>query len=507
MSSRRTAMLLSAALLTWWFAALNGLGNMFIWAACGAVLLSGASCLAMRIRDRRRWYAFGPDLSYAASVLLSRDKWANLVEILDLSVDADLRRAQFSRARGVLAGVSWADRRAVRYIPTIVGVRDAPYGMAVQIAAAPGQSRDGWGRHCGQLCSALRVREVIVAEPVPGIVELQLRVRDPLGSPIELSAVPPSQGWDIPLGVDEHGGAVAGSCRNVSGVVVGGVPGGGKSAWLAFALGSLAHREDVQWLLIDGKQGYDLEGLAPRAYRYVSGDEAGDLDVVRDSLQDIQTLMRERLRNAPELYGHANLWSAGPSRLHPVVVVVIDECQAYLDVRSHPTKDAKAVGAEIDSLVRDLVKRGRSAGIVVVLSTQRPTADSIPTSTRDNCALRVCFSVRTREAATSVLGEFSTDTEISPIGAPTGVGASSVDGEQIRFRSPFVPDNILRHHIQALRGLVANPLELLADALTESVRRDAESDADSCPVDIQYSDTRRRMPAREPGLERGDSAS
>lgn len=48
---------------------------------------------------------------------------------------------------------------------------------------------------------------------------------------------------------------------------------------------------------------------------------------------------------------------------------------------------------------------------------------------------------------------------------------SSVDGEQIRFRSPFVPDNILRHHIQALRGLVANPLELLADALMESVRR------------------------------------
>ncbi|MEW5813080.1 MAG: cell division protein FtsK [Actinomycetota bacterium] len=351
------------------------------------------------------------------------------------------------------------------------------------------------------------MREVTVAEPVPGILELQLRVRDPLVRPIELSAVPPSQGWDIPLGVDEHGNALAGSCRNVSGVVVGGVPGGGKSAWLAFALGSLAHRDDVQWLLIDGKQGYDLEALAVRAYRYVSGDEAGHLEVVRDSLRDIQTLMRERLRNAPELYGHANLWSAGPSRLHPVVVVVIDECQAYLDARSHPTKDAKAVGAEIDSVVRDLVKRGRSAGIVVVLSTQRPTADSIPTSTRDNCPLRVCFSVRTREAATSVLGEFSTDSEISPIGAPTGVGVSSIDGEQIRFRSPFVPDSILRHHIQASRGLVANPLELLADALMESVRRDTESDADSCSVDIHYSDTSRRMPARESGLERGDSAS
>jgi hypothetical protein len=107
----------------------------------------------------------------------------------------------------------------------------------------------------------------------------------------------------FPLTSMSQGVAVSGSCRNVSGVVVGGVPGGGKSAWLALALGSLAHRGDVQWLLIDGKRGYDLEGLASRAYRYISGDEAGDLEVVRDSLQDIQTLMRERLRNATELYG------------------------------------------------------------------------------------------------------------------------------------------------------------------------------------------------------------
>lgn len=85
--------------------------------------------------------------------------------------------------------------------------------------------------------------------------------------------------------------------------------------------------------------------------------------------------MRERLRNALKLDGQPNLWSAGPSRLHPVVVVVIDECQAYLDARSHSTKDAKAIGAEVDTLVRDLVKRGRSAGIVV-LSTQRPRNDA-----------------------------------------------------------------------------------------------------------------------------------
>jgi DNA segregation ATPase FtsK/SpoIIIE-like protein len=343
------------------------------------------------------------------------------------------------------------------------------------------------------------VREVVVAEPTPGTLELQLRVRDPLGSPIALSAVPPSRGWDLPLGVDERGRPVAGSCRNLSGVVVGGVPGGGKSNWLTVALASLAQYENIQWLLIDGKQGYDLEGLALRAYRYISGDDAGDLEIVRDALQDVQVLMRARLGHARELYGHANLWSAGPTRLHPAVIVVIDECQTYLDARSLPSKESKAIGAEIDAIVRDLVKRGRSAGIMLVLSTQRPTADSIPTSTRDNCALRVCFSVRTREAATAVLGEFTAESSVSPIGAPTGVGVSSVEGVEVRFRSPFVEDKAIREHTRAAAELTADPLDLLSRAFLELAgRTEVESLASAGEPEPHYSDTSRPGPAREP---------
>ena len=498
MSARRVVLLCGASGLVLWVVSLLGYGGLLIWCTCGAVLSIATGGAVLHIRRRRHWSIYGPDLRYAMFVLSSRDRWADLSEILNLSVDADLRRPRSTRAVGFVAGLRREERRAVRYIPVVDEISEAPYGVAVTVRGAPGQSWESWQRHCGQLSAALRVRAVTVVEPRAGIFELGLRVRDPLATPILLSTPQLARGWEIPLGVDEHGAAVSASCRNVSGVVVGGVPGGGKSAWLAFALGSLAHRDDVQWLLIDGKQGYDLEGLAPRAYRYVSGDEAGDLEVVRDSLQDIQTLMRERLRNAPELYGQPNLWSAGPSRLNPVVVVVIDECQAYLDARSHSTKEAKATGAEIDSLVRDLVKRGRSAGIVVVLSTQRPTADSIPTSTRDNCALRVCFSVRTREAATAVIGEFSSESAVSPIGAPTGVGVSSVEGMQVRFRSPFVPDDVLRGHIRALRGLAANPLELLADALMELVKRNEDCRSDAGSTYIQCSDTSRQVPAREP---------
>jgi hypothetical protein len=185
-----------------------------------------------------------------------------------------------------------------------------------------------------------------VREPRPGIFEVQLRVRDPLRDPIVLSEpVITESGFDLPVGVDELGEGVYLQCRNQSGVVVGGLPGSGKSAWVSFAVSSLAQRSDVQWLLIDGKGGHDVEALAPRAYRYLSADEACDLECVRDALGSVHTLMRERLKNSVWLYGRANLWSAGPSSRHPVVFVVIDECQSYLDPRSFATKGDKGLAA------------------------------------------------------------------------------------------------------------------------------------------------------------------
>lgn len=473
MGARRIVVITGIVGFAWLIAALTGFGNVLVWSVCAVAVLGAAILAAMRFRRHRRFSMFGSELYYASSIVLQRDKWADLMEILDLCVDADLRRTRSARARGVMTGVAWNDRRSVRYIPTVVGVSKAPYGLVVTVDGAPGQSRDGWKRHCGQLSSALRVREVAVAEPIPGTFELQLRVRDPLDTPHALSSVPRSCGWELPLGIDEQGHSIAESCRNLSGVVVGGSPGSGTSNWLTVALASLAQRDDVQWLLVDGKQGYDLEGLARRAYRYIGGDAAGDLETVRDALQDVQTLMHERLRKARELYGHANLWSAGPSRRHPVVVVVIDECQWYLDTRSFTSNESKAVGAEIDAIVRDLVRRGRSAGILVILSTQRPTAHSIPTSTRDNCALRVCFSVRTRESAVAVLGEFSTDSAVSPIGAPADVGVSSLEGFEVRFRSPLVSDDAVLEHIRSTAGLTADPLDLLGSASMDlAVRAD-----------------------------------
>ena len=166
-------------------------------------------------------------------------------------------------------------------------------------------------------------------------------------------------------------------------------------------------------------------------------------------------------------------------------------------MRSFSIKEDKAAASEIDSIVRDLVKRGRSAGILVVLSTQRPTADSIPTSTRDNCGLRICFSVATREAATAVLGEFTSDSPQSPIGCPVGVGVASVDGWSVKFRNPYVPEALLERVVRDYRNLTADPLDLMCRAVVELTERNNNlRGTDAAGPD--NSGTSRLLPAREP---------
>ncbi|MGV9799575.1 AAA family ATPase [Mycobacterium sp. NPDC003449] len=250
----------------------------------------------------------------------------------------------------------------------------------------------------------------------------------------------------------------------MSGILIGGTPGSGKSAYLGFALAGYAARPDIQLAIVDGRGGHDHDALAPRCWRYIAGDTAHDLLTVRDALRAVQTLMRERISSSLELYGHHNLWSVWPSPQHPAVFLVIDEFQAYMP-NQFTAKADKEIAGEITSIVTDVVKRGRSAGVVVFLATQRPTTDSIPSALRDNCGNRICFSVMNRDSAEAVLGTHSAEDDVSPIRQPTGIGVTVVNGGLVRFRAPLVPEHRLAEYVSSFGDLATDPLDLLSSYL------------------------------------------
>lgn len=466
---QRAVLLLLVSLVILWAATVTGHGNELLWLTVGLATVWPLMWWLRRRRRLSKVLMYGPELRSVMSVVLSVSRWSDLMDHLGLSRDVDVRRSLSARFGGTVmrSTLGSATIRPVRYMPKIRSIDPAPYGLIITVFGVPGHHLGLWQSKEAQLVSALGVPSVRVSEPSPNCFALHLRVRDPLDSPIVLSSpVVADRGFDLALGLDENGRGVYLPWPGNSGFVCGGLPGSGKTSMLLHAVASFASRSDVQFMLIDGKGGHDLVSLAPRAYKYISGTRAGDLTVVRNALRDVRLVMEQRLHHSVELYGHHNFWQARPSAAHPAVLILMDECQVYLDLRSQVTKQDKELATEIDSLVRDLLKRGRSAGILVILATQRPTADSIPTAIRDNAALRCSFGVRTRESAVAVLGEWSSAAPVSPIGLPVGCGVALVEGgELVRFRAPYVPVDAMGQHVSQYASLTADPLDLLSKSL------------------------------------------
>ena len=129
-----------------------------------------------------------------------------------------------------------------------------------------------------------------------------------------------------------------------------------------------------------------------------------------------------------------------------------------MDLLSHLQGKGKARD-EFADLLRDIVARGRAAGIVVVAATQKPSSDTVPTSIRDLFGYRLALRCSTRDASDTVLGsgwasEGFTASDIDP--ANRGVGYLLAEGGlPKRMRCFVLSDDHLRtlaRRAEQLRG-------------------------------------------------------
>jgi S-DNA-T family DNA segregation ATPase FtsK/SpoIIIE len=190
------------------------------------------------------------------------------------------------------------------------------------------------------------------------------------------------------FGIDEDGRRVAVTLiyRNL---LIGGEPGAGKSSLLNTVIAHAALATDCQLWLFDGKR-VEL-GLWRRVAQVFVGNDITD---ALDRLRALQAEMDAR---------YAQLDAALRRKIDridglPVILCAIDEL-AYFSV----TIGCKDQQDEFKTLVRDLVARGRAAGIIIVAATQRPSADIIPTSLRDLFGYRVAFRCTTDSSSDIIL--------------------------------------------------------------------------------------------------------
>lgn len=203
----------------------------------------------------------------------------------------------------------------------------------------------------------------------------------------------------VPVGRSQRGTIVCAPLFE-SNWLIGGRPGQGKSAAMrTLLLGAALDPTAELWVFVMG-QSPDFDPFAPRLSRYHMGMDDAVAQAALQALQDLLAEMERRgkvLGDQPGSPPKISRKLADRPHLgcHPLVCA-IDECH---ELFTHPT-----YGKQAAELAIRLIKRGRKYGIILVLATQSPTADSIPKEVTRNVSAGVAFAVADHVANDGLLG-------------------------------------------------------------------------------------------------------
>ena len=238
----------------------------------------------------------------------------------------------------------------------------------------------------------------------------------------------------VHLGVDENGEHVYVNLAERN-MLLGGEPGAGKSSGLNLivAHGALSH--DCKLILTDGKQ-VELGPWRDCADMFI-GPSITDAIAAFGAFQQIMNARYDTLLAA----GRRKITRESGEHVY---LIVIDE-YAYFSATVGTKKEREDFGA----LTRDLVARGRAAGVIVILATQRPSHQVIDPSMRDLFGYRWAFRCTTDSSSDVVLGqgwatEGYTAADIDPMAR--GVGwLLSETGIPRRIKAAYLTDDDIKY--------------------------------------------------------------
>jgi S-DNA-T family DNA segregation ATPase FtsK/SpoIIIE len=210
-------------------------------------------------------------------------EWPLLAQTLGLGY-----RDQWTRQhRFPAADLAVDDQGVTATVAAIAGAGLADYQHAASYLA------DTWG------CVTVRAEQ-----QAPGLIRLRGLYYDPLLAParVDLPGTAPTtlEAWW--LGWAEDSRPVMVRLAEVSGIVVAGLAGFGKTMLVAHQLGQLAPSPAVQFVLIDGKGGPDYDRLTARAWLSAKDD----LEDVRGVLRQVHRLMLHRQGTIAQVLGETD---------------------------------------------------------------------------------------------------------------------------------------------------------------------------------------------------------
>jgi S-DNA-T family DNA segregation ATPase FtsK/SpoIIIE len=230
----------------------------------------------------------------------------------------------------------------------------------------------------------------------------------------------------IRLFVDKHG---------ARSMLIGGMPGSGKSGLLNLLWGQIALRFDAQQWGIDLKGGVEL-GPWSKCFERVARTR-------EDAVLMLEALTAEMERRYEVMRKRGwRVWQ--PSADDPVIVLSVDEAASLL---------GNANGYEL-GLVEDVARKGRAVGVCMILATQYPTLDALgSTQIREQIHFGFVFRMRTSDGESFIVEE---RIDAHKIDANRSGTCYVKDGDQLD-RSPvrcyFVDDETVEQTADLAAGL------------------------------------------------------
>lgn len=216
---------------------------------------------------------------------------------------------------------------------------------------------------------------------------------------VDVYSAPLPRDLALPVGVGGDGQPVALPLRNLGNVLVAGLPGGGKSELLASMIAGLLRQDAtgqrVQIAAIDTK--LVTFGNLP-ALSALYAPPALEIDDAHALTEALLAEVRERFQ-----------------RLHAAGTRSVEEYQtrtgetlayivAVIDELADLTSDSdRRRGAAWLAAATEIGRKGRAAGVSLVMATQRPSSDVIPSSLRNLAGAAVAFRLARADDSRLVL--------------------------------------------------------------------------------------------------------
>lgn len=230
----------------------------------------------------------------------------------------------------------------------------------------------------------------VLMVPFADIVEDGLKTSNPL---------------EVAIGKDIQGNIIRADIDEMPHLLAAGITKSGKSVGINVLMCGIMMKnrpDEVKFVMIDPKkvEFARYEGL-PNLWKPVITDVREAADTLQEVLDEMDrrydVLKANAKRNDTDYNAMVEEeWSQGKFEREKLfkIVVVIDEFASLMI----------QYGKEVESIVNRLGAEARAAGIHLIIATQKPSAEVIPTLIRDNLPGRMSFRLATSRSSEMVIG-------------------------------------------------------------------------------------------------------